>query len=528
MIGRDDDLAAGDRFLDALDSGSATLVLEGEPGIGKTTVWSEIRARALARGHTVLTSQPVQSETELPFAGLLDLLGEHLDLLGELPGPQRRALEIALTRVEPEPSETVRSIAASAGFHSLLIRMSRESPVVIAIDDLQWLDVPTFRVVSFAVRRLGSLRAGLLATVRVPSALDPGVRVIDIGVAADRLRLRPLSMANLDRLIDERLGYTLPRYELARIEALSGGNAIVALEIARASTRDGHEPADFGGAIPEAVAGLVLGRVEQLPEPTRDALLQCAALSRPTTQLVDAANLEPAIAAGLVALDADDRIRFAHPLFARAVYSKATPARRADVHRWFSERVPDPDEQTLHADLATSDRDAGLALRLHEAAERTRRKGAPEFAAELEERAAARTPPEDIELELVRRLRAAEHHERAGNIVRATALAEEVLAATRDPAARARAHWPCRPDRLRAELPDGDRAPRGCDPATRRRTRQRGAAGGISRLRETGDDRLRGRLATRSAGRAARLGSGGSAGARRCPRTSRIHRAGQG
>ena len=189
------------------------------------------------------------------------------------------------------------------------------------------------------------------------------------------------------------------------------------------------------------MAGLVLGRVEQLPEPTRDALLQCAALSRPTTQLVDASHLEPAIAAGLVALDADDRIRFAHPLFARAVYSRATPARRADVHRWFSERVPDPDEQTLHADLATSDRDAGLATRLHEAAERTRRKGAPEFAAELEERAAARTPPEDTELELVRRLRAAEHHERAGNIVRATALAEEVLAATRDPAARARAHW---------------------------------------------------------------------------------------
>jgi DNA-binding CsgD family transcriptional regulator/tetratricopeptide (TPR) repeat protein len=440
VIGRHDDLAAGDRFLDALDGGSATLVLEGEPGIGKTTVWSEIRARSLARGHTVLTSQPVQSETELPFAGLIDLLGEHLDLLDELPGPQRRALDIALTRIEPEPSEKVGSLAASAGFHSLLTRMSKKSPVVIAIDDLQSLDVPTFRVVSFAVRRLGSLRAGLLASVRVPSALDPGVRVIDIGVAADRLLLRPLSMANLDRLIDERLGYTLPRYELTRIEALSGGNAIVALEIARASTRDGHEPADFGGAIPDAVAGLVLGRVEQLPEPTRDALLQCAALSRPTAQLVDARQLEPAIAAGLVALDADDRIRFAHPLFARAVYSRATPARRADVHRWFSERVADPDEQTLHAELATSDRDAGLAQRLHEAAERTRRKGAPEFAAELEERAAARTPPDDFDLELSRRLRGAEHHERAGNIVRATALAEEVLSATRDPAVRARAH----------------------------------------------------------------------------------------
>jgi DNA-binding CsgD family transcriptional regulator len=440
VIGRDDELAAGDRFLDALDAGPATLVLEAEPGIGKTTVWSEIRSRAVARKATVLTSQPVETETQLPFAGLLDLLGEHLGMLDGLPGPQRRALEIALARVDPEPDEKVGGLAASAGFLTLLSRLSVKRSLVIAIDDLQWLDAPTFRVVSFGVRRLSGLRVGLLAAVRVPSALDPGVRAVDLGTAVDRLRLAPLSTPDLARLIDERLGVALPRYELSRIEAISGGNAIVALEIARASLGSAQDPADLGVAIPETVARLVLGRLERLPQVTRDALLQCAALSRPTAQLVAAGDLGPAVEAGLVALDDDGRIRFAHPIFARAVYSTAPAARRADVHRWFSERVIDPDEQTLHAALASSDRDVRLALRLHAAAERARRKGAPEFAAELEERAAARTPSDQRELELTRRLRAAEHHERAGNVARAATLAEDVLALTTDPATRARAH----------------------------------------------------------------------------------------
>ena len=439
VIGRDTELAAGDGFLDALAAGPAMLVLEGEPGIGKTTVWSELCGRARDRGHVVLSSQPVQSETELPFAGLLDLLGDYLDDIAELPGPQRRALEIALARSDPEPGESVGSLAASAGFLSVLGRLSGTGPVVVAIDDLQWLDVPTFRVFSFAARRLGSQRIGVLGPVRIPSALDATVPSVDIGADHQRIRLRPLSMASLYHLIDQRLGVSLPRYALARIEAASGGNAIVALEMARVIRSDGGQ-LHGEGPVPETVATLVSGRVERLPRQTREALLQCSALSRPTTHLVDPAILEPAIQAGLVDVGDDSRIRFAHPLFASAVYSRATPMQRAAVHRWLSERVIDPDEQTLHAALASTDRDGGLAARLHDAAERARGRGAPEFAAELEERAIARTPDQDRGLGLERRLRAAEHHERAGDIGRATAFAEEVLADATDPALRARAH----------------------------------------------------------------------------------------
>jgi DNA-binding NarL/FixJ family response regulator len=453
VIGRDAELAAGDRFLDVVGSRQATLFLEGEPGIGKTTIWTEVCASGRARGHLVLTSQPAQSETELPFAGLLDLLASHIDLLPQLPSPQRRALEIALARVDPDPAETVGALATSAGFLSILTLLAAESPVVVAIDDLQWLDAPSLRVVAFGARRLAPHRIGLLGAVRIPSALDPTVPTVDIGVAVDRVRLEPLSLASLYHVIEDRLGLSLPRYALTRIEAASGGNPIVALEIARAFGGAGREPSTTDLPIPETVAGLVSRRVDVLPDATRRALLQCSALARPTAEIVAVGDLEPAVEAGLVTVDADGRIRFAHPLFARAVYSAASLDRRAEVHRWLSERVADRDEQTLHAALASPKRDNRLALRLHQAAERARQKGAPEFAAELEERAAGRTPLGQPDVELERRLRAAGHHVRAGNVERASSLARGVLAASPNPATQAQAH------RLIAEIALGSSLP---------------------------------------------------------------------
>jgi len=441
IVGRDDELAVGDRFLEAIETGPASLVLEGEPGIGKTTVWTEIAARARGRGHLVVISRPARSEVELPFAGLMDLVGDRADLLAGLPKPQRRALEIALVRAEPDPTETVPALATSAAFLSILSLLAAESPVVVAIDDLQWLDPATLRVVGFAARRLGSLRVGLLAAVRVASALDPSVPRVDLGVDAERLGLGPLPMASLYHVVEGHLGLSLPRSALVRIDAASGGNPILALEIARAGGDRGLAASDSRLPIPSNMTVLVSRRVSGLPETTRGALLQCAALARPTTELVSAETLEPAVDDGLVTIDADGRIRFAHPLFASAVYAMAPADRRAAVHRWISKRVDDPDERTRHADLASTKRDAGLARRLHEAAERARQKGAPEAAAELEERAVARTPLDQRSAIVERQLRAAEHHERAGNVERAMAMANEVLGTSSDAAIRARAHW---------------------------------------------------------------------------------------
>ena len=309
VFGRDEELAAGDRYLDALRNGSASLLLEGEPGIGKTTVWSEICARGTARGQLVLMSRPVRSETELPFAGLTDLVGERATtLLPRLPRPQRRALEVALLLVEPDPSEAVGALAASAGFLSILSLLSTESPVIVAIDDLQYLDRPSLRILSFATRRLGMLRVGLLGTIRVPSPLDPAVPLLDLGVAADQVRLGPLTTASLYHVIDEQLGLSLPRptfdHDRWRLGWQSDHRAG-----ARASARRWQAilHRHVAASDPQDLNRLVDRRVEALPPLTRRALLRCAALARPTADLVSVRDLAPALDDDFVAIEDDGR-----------------------------------------------------------------------------------------------------------------------------------------------------------------------------------------------------------------------------
>lgn len=434
-IGRDDELAAGENFLDAILVRSAILVLDGEPGIGKTTVWSEICARATERGFIVLASRPAESETDLPFAGLLDLLAAHADdVLPDLPGPQRLALEVALLRRDPE-ADQVSPVATSAAFLSVLASLTEAAPVVVAVDDLQWLDTATARVLGFAARRLGSLPVGILATVRIPTPLDPTVPVPDLGAPADRLRIGGLAIGSLYHVIDAHLGLSLPRSTLLRIDAAAAGNPFFALEIARSVGDRGPGSAADGSVLPENLSRLVAARIETLPEHTREALLTASAVARPTTELVPAKDLEAGVDAGLVSVELDGRIRFSHPLFAHAVYAVATPGRRARLHLALSKQLSDPDERALHAALASNVPDAGVAAQLHEAAERARDRGSPETAAELAERAAGRTPAEMRAAILERRLRAAEHHERAGNTERASVLANEVLAASPAPPA---------------------------------------------------------------------------------------------
>jgi DNA-binding NarL/FixJ family response regulator len=443
IVGREAELARGDQFLAAMADGPAILLLEGEPGIGKTTVWTELCERAAARGYTVLSARPVQSETELAFAGLIDLIGGIADrYLPTLPAPQRAALEIALLLVDA-PEKEARALAVSAGFLAIVTRMAAETPVLIAIDDLQWLDSPTSAVLRFAARRLRDVDAGIVASIRVPSAIDPSVSRPDLAVDADRVRIGRLPMGSLYHVIHDHLGLSLPRSALANIDTASAGNPFFALEMARAVAAGGAIEGRTLGAhaasmIPETLLTLVAARLDSLPPATRDALLKASALARPTTQTVPAEELDPAVTAGVVAIDPDGCVRFAHPLLSNAVYGAASPARRAATHRALAAEVTDPDEGVLHAALASAGRDEAIAARLHESAERARRRGAPDHAAQLEERAADRTPSDLVGVALERRLRAAEHHERAGNIDRARAMATGILASAPAPRVRSR------------------------------------------------------------------------------------------
>src|SRR6516162_7694365 len=163
VVGRDREMAAVAAFLDALPSGPCGLVLEGAAGIGKTTVWRAGVAWAAGRSYTVLSCRPAESEAGLSFAALGDLLDGVLDrVLPGLAPPQRRALEVALLLADPVGSPPEQR-AVCVAFLGVLRRLAAAGPVVVAVDDLQWLDVPSATAVEFAVRRLSGERAGLFA-----------------------------------------------------------------------------------------------------------------------------------------------------------------------------------------------------------------------------------------------------------------------------------------------------------------------------------------------------------------------------
>ena len=169
LVGRENELAAAVPFLNNVCSGVCALVLEGEAGIGKTSVWRALAATAAEHGYRVLACQAEEAEARLSFVGLSDLLGEaELEVLPTLPVTQRHALAVALLREAPQAGWAADPRTVAVAFTALLAELARACPVVIAIDDLQWLDAPTAQVLAFAIRRLNGHRVGLLATWRTP------------------------------------------------------------------------------------------------------------------------------------------------------------------------------------------------------------------------------------------------------------------------------------------------------------------------------------------------------------------------
>ena len=155
VIGRDAELASVGEFLDAAAQGCGGLLLEGEPGIGKTTVWSAALDLARRRSFTVLTARCGQPEAMLSFSGLADLLEPVLtSVIPRLPPPQARALEIALVRIDAGDT-ALDQRAVLLGFLGIVRQLASSAPVLLAIDDAQWLDGATARAVAFTFRRLG-------------------------------------------------------------------------------------------------------------------------------------------------------------------------------------------------------------------------------------------------------------------------------------------------------------------------------------------------------------------------------------
>jgi DNA-binding CsgD family transcriptional regulator len=425
VIGRDDELAAVAAVLERATTGAEACVIEGEAGVGKTTVWAAALDAASERGYEVVSARPAEAETSFAFAAVGDLLRESLDtVLPALPSPQRHALEIALLVAEGTgaPDRHTVSVAVLDAF----LVLAAERPLVVGVDDVQWLDSSSRTVLEFVARRLRAHPVVLLFAERMERD-DPST--LELGVPSERIRLGPMSAGSLHRLIHGRLDVALSRRVLLRLHETSGGNPFFALELARALIASGHEAApDEPLPVPGNLRELVGRRLAALSGSTRRALLAAAASARPTRVLLPREALDEALDADVLVLRGDE-VRFTHPLLASVLYAVAGRSERRAVHRCLARLVADPEEAARHLALATSRPDESVAERIEDAAGRARARGAPWAAAELMEQAVALTPP-SADADRVRRvLAAARFHVDAGS-GRAESLIETVLPIT--------------------------------------------------------------------------------------------------
>jgi DNA-binding CsgD family transcriptional regulator len=400
----------------------------------------------------VVACRPGASETTLSLAAVGDLLDAiPSDSWAGLPSVQRRALDVATLRIDPDEVQPDQR-AIAAGLRSLVTALAAARPVLLAVDDVQWLDAASATVLAYVLRRLGPERVALLATRR-PS--EPARLALDSVVhpgALARVQLGPLSLGALQRALREHLGVALPRSTLVRVHATSHGNPLFALEIARVLAERGTSAGSEPLPVPDDVRALVRRRVGALPEATRELLLAAALLAQPTVGTLRAAfehsldsNLEPAERAGVARLDGSV-VAFAHPLHALGVVATATAAERRRVHLRLADAVQSREERARHLAFGSQQADAAVASVLVEGADAARARGGLHSAAELLERAREFTPSSEVDAARERGILAAELHIHAGDRARARTLLEELLGEALAPSQRVTAL------RLMAEL----------------------------------------------------------------------------
>ena len=448
LIGREAELAELGRLLDGPQSGARALQLEGEAGAGKTALLREGVRVARAGSYLVLAARPVEIETKLSFAGLSDLFEPLLDdVLPELPEPQRRALEVALLLAPGREQPDQRAVAAA--FLSALRLVARDRPVLIAIDDLQWLDSPSHQVVAFAARRLSAEPVRFLASRRTVDGSGQQLE-LERALPAERLtrvELGPLGFIALHHLVERDLGYALPRPSLRKLHEASGGNPFFALELARALGDDAGRSGAEELPVPQTLRSLVQGRLGRVPADERRVLLAVAALASPTRDLLAALEggvgnewpqLVDAFESRIVEV-VDGRLRFTHPLLGSILYADTPLPVRQQLHGRLSELVSDPEESARHLALSVAGPAPAVAGELEAAAGSASSRGAPSSAAELLELAVGLTPSDDRATVSRRRLLAADHWTAAGDTTRALALLEAAVNASEPGCQRAAA-----------------------------------------------------------------------------------------
>jgi DNA-binding CsgD family transcriptional regulator len=437
VIGRQAELAAVERFVSGEGVAAGFLLLEGEPGIGKSTLWEHGLAIAAGRSVRVLQSRSSEAETGLSFAAVTDLLdGVVADVLPTLALPRARALETALLRSD---AGTADSRAIALAVVDALSALSTDCPVLVAIDDWQWLDAQSSLALSFAARRLAGSRVRFLCTARVGDAM-PGCPVaLELPEhAATRIVLEPFTPSALHQLVRERFGLTPSRPGLLRLHHETGGNPYIALQVVRVVIDEGVDLSEPGPLpVPADAQALLRRRLASADEGMREVLAFAALVGDPSLPTIEDAvgdrararqGVSAAIREDLLLVEAE-RVRFSHPLLASAVRSTLGPDETHRLHRRLADVSKDAELRALHLALASEHPDDRVAGMLDEAGAAAARRGAHARSAELLEHSVRLTASER-EDEIVRRTLAASRQHYLGGDGRAAATLIEGLVAT--------------------------------------------------------------------------------------------------
>jgi DNA-binding CsgD family transcriptional regulator len=447
LVARETETAILGRFLDGQPSWPAALLVEGETGIGKTALLMNTQTLADQLKYIVLSAFPDEANTASQLATLADLIaGIPADEVASLPPPLRRAVRAAAWQAHPQRSCPDVRTTATAVF-SLLRNLARKQPVLLMIDDLQWLDSASARALSIILTRLRVEPVGLLAGVRAdwsgnlpPLATDrlPASRV-------DHLRLGPLSPAALRALVQRQLGRSLSRPQLRWLHSVSRGNPLLARELA-AQAEARELPAFYGvPLIPALLRQGMLAGAAKLGPGALDVLLVAALTADPTLAVVCAAARKPATAycdleagvrAGVLTI-VNGTISFAHPLIRQAVTEQARPDRRRAIHRRLAAIVPGLEDRVHHQALAARGPDGELAGQAEMAAALAVCHRAHDAAGELAGLALALTPLTQPQERLRRAIMVAERQCAAADPERACQSLEDIAPGVRPGPGRA-------------------------------------------------------------------------------------------
>ena len=414
LLGRRSECDTLDRLLDAARRGeSRTLVLHGEPGVGKTALLRYVVERA--SGCRIARASGVQSEMEIAFAGLHQLCAPLLERLDTLPGPQRDALRTTFGLSAGEAPDRFLVGLAVLG---LLSSAAEERPLVCVVDDAQWLDQASEQALMFVARRLLAEPVALIFARR-----DPGFEHEPMGLPV--LAVGGLRPVDARALLASAVSGPLDTRVRDRIVAETRGNPLALLELPRGMT-----PAELAGGFGLPDARALQGRIEEsfgrrvqaLPADSQRLLLLAAAepIGDPVLVWAAAQQLEipveaagPAAAANL--LELGHRVRFPHPLVRSAIYGAAAAAERQAAHRALAEvtdRAHDPDRRAWHRARASDGPDEEVAAELERSASRAQARGGVAAEAAFLAQAAELTP--DPARRAERLLAAADAKRRAG------------------------------------------------------------------------------------------------------------------